>query len=108
MDISINKRVLWRFVNKKIKRIINHYHVFSVITILFEEMIKDLISGKEIKIYNFGTLSLKKMNPRRYHDVKQRKVVMSKGYKILRFKLAPPIRKKICDNVDLDKTSGAD
>jgi nucleoid DNA-binding protein len=91
-------------INKKINRIIHHYHVFSVITILFDEMLKDLVAGKDIKIFNFGVLSLRKMQPRRYHDVNQRRVVLSKGHRILRFTLSPQIRKKICDRLDLDKT----
>lgn len=103
-DLSVNKRTLWRYVNRKMHRLIHHYHVFAIITILFEEMIKDLISGKEIRIFNFGTLSLKNMKPRRYHDVTQRRVVLSKGHRILRFTLAPQIRKKLCERLDLDKT----
>lgn len=102
--LSIDKRALWRFVNKKIKRVIHHYHVFSVITILFDEMLKDLRAGKTIKISNFGTLTLKQMKPRRYFDVKHQKVMLSSGKKILRFKLAPKFRKNLVDHVDLDKT----
>lgn len=107
-ELSINKRTLWRYVNAKIKRLIHHYHVFSVITILFDEMIGDLLAGKDIKIANFGVLSLKSMKPRRYHDVVQKRVVLSKGHRILRFTLSPPIRKKLCDHLDLDKTLGDD
>ena len=103
-ELSINKRILWRYVNQKIRRLIHHYHVFAVITILFDEMLKDLIRNKEIKIFNFGTLSLKEMKPRRYHDVREKKVMLSKGHRILRFTLAPQIRKKLCDRLDLDKT----
>jgi nucleoid DNA-binding protein len=103
-DLSINKRILWRYINRKINRIIHHYHVFSVITILFDEMLKDLIRGKSIKISNFGTLSLKQMKPRKYFDVRFQQVMQSKGHKILRFKLAAPFRKKLVDHLDLDKT----
>ena len=103
-NVSISKRSLWRYINRKIRRVIHHYHVFGVITILFDEILKDLKSGKEIKIFNFGTLVLKKTKPRRHYDLIHKQVVLSKSYKILRFSLAPQIRKKICDNLDLDKT----
>ena len=103
-DLSINKRFLWRYVNRKIKRIIHHYHVASVLAILFDEMVADLLKGNRIKIFNFGTLTLKKLRPRRYFDVRFQKVMQSKGYKILRFTLAPSFRKKLVDNLDLDKT----
>lgn len=108
MNLSISKRELWRYVNRKIKRLIHHYHVFSVITILFEEMIKDLQDGKKIKIANFGTLLLKDTLPRRYHDVRFHKVMQSPGYRIIRLFLAKPIRKKLCDSLDLDKKLGDD
>lgn len=60
MPITISKRDLWRYVNRKIKRLIHHYHVFSVISLLFDEMVQDLRDGKEIKIANLGILVLKK------------------------------------------------
>lgn len=100
--ISISKRDLWHYVNRKIKRLIHRYHVFSVISILFEEMMRDLRAGKEIKIANLGTFVLKEMPPRKYHDVRFQKVMESPGHRILRLFLAKPIRKKLCDSLDLD------
>ncbi len=101
--VSISKRGLWQYVNRKIKRLIHHYHVFSVISILFEEMIKDLKNGKEIKIVNLGTLVLKDMPPRRYHDVRFHRIMESPGHRIMRLFLTKQIRKKLCDSLDLDK-----
>ncbi len=103
MSLSVSKRDLWHYVNRKIKRLIHHYHVFSVISILFDEMIKDLRSGKEIKIANFGTLLLKDTPPRKYHDVRFQRVMESPGHRILRLFLAKTIRKKLCESLDLDK-----
>lgn len=105
-EISINKKILWRFVNIKIKRIIHHYHVLSVINILFEEILKDFKRGKEIKIFNFGTLKLKNTKPRRYHDVRFNKILLSKAHRILRFTLTRPVRKKICFYLDTKKDNG--
>lgn len=102
MSLSISKRDLWHYVNRKIKRLIHHYHVFSVISILFEEMVNDLRAGKEIKIANLGTLVLKNTPPRRYHDVRYHKMMESPGHRIMRFFLAKPIRKKLCNSLDLD------
>jgi len=103
LPLNINKRDLWRYVNIKIKRLIHHYHVFSVISILFEEMVKDLQDGKEIKIANFGTLILKDMPPRRHYDVVSKEISVSPGNKIIRFFSAKSFRKKLCDSIDLDK-----
>ncbi len=103
MTLSISKRDLWRYVNRKIKRLVHHYHVFAVITILFEEMVKDLKTGKDIKVVNFGTFVLKDMPDRRYHDVRFHKVMLAKGHRVIRLFLAKPIRKKICNSLDLTK-----
>lgn len=103
MSLSISKRDLWHYVNRKIKRLIHHYHVFSVISILFEEMVKDLKEGKEIKITNLGTLVLKETPPRKYHDVRFRRVMEAPGHRIMRLFLTKSIRKKLCDSLDLDK-----
>jgi nucleoid DNA-binding protein len=71
-------------------------------------MLKDLKMGKQVKISNFGFLVLKQMKPRRYHNVKYQRVMMSEGHKILRFILAAPIRKKLVEHLDLDKTLKGD
>ncbi len=102
MSDSISKRALWQYVNGKMNHLIHHYHVFSVITILFEEMLEELKRGKEIKIFNFGTLVLKETKPRRYHNVRVRQVMLSKKHKILRFTLAALIRKKLCEHLQID------
>jgi nucleoid DNA-binding protein len=107
-NLSINKRMLWQYVNRKIDHAIHYYHIFGVITILFDEMVKDLKNGKKIKIFNFGLLELKEMKPRKYHDVNKHQVLMSKGHRILRFTLAPRISKKLRARLDLDKTLKGD
>lgn len=99
----VSKRGLWQYVNLKIKRLIHHYHVFAVISILFEEMVKDMQAGKEIKIANFGILMLKEMPPRKYHDVRLHKIMQSPGNRTMRLFLAKPIHKKLCESLDLDK-----
>lgn len=101
---SISKKVLWRYVNQKIRRMFNHYHVLGVMSILFDEMLRDLKCGKPIKIFNFGTLSLKETKPRRYFDIVQQRVMESKSHRILRFAMAPGIHKKLREYLDLDKT----
>jgi len=71
---------------------------------LFEEMLVDLKKGKEIKIFNLGTLSLQTMKPRTYYDVRFQKLMRSEGHRILRFILARPVSKKIRALLDIDKT----
>jgi nucleoid DNA-binding protein len=107
-EASISKRSLWRYVNRKIRRAVHYYHVLSIISILFDEMIKDLRQGKDIKIHNLGTLQLKQMKPRQYFDVRYRKMMSADGNKVLRMTLTPRLRKKLIQHLDLDKTLGKD
>lgn len=104
IPVNVSKRTFWRYVNVKIKRVTHHYHVFSVISILFEEMLNDLKQGKEIKIFNLGTLLLKETKPRLYHDVNKKQVVLSEKKKILKFKLARKLKKRLTGNLDIDRT----
>lgn len=103
-DNNVSKKSLWKYVNKKIKRTIHYYHVFSVISILFEEIVKDLQEEKDVKIWNFGTLTLRKTNPKKYHDVRYKKVMQAEAHKLMKFSLAKKIRNKLCNNLDLDAT----
>lgn len=105
---NIDKRTLWRYVNRKIDRSIQAFHVISVINILFDEMISDLKEGKDIKIHNLGVIFLKQTEPRLYYDIRFKRVMMSAGSKILKFILAPKLRKKFVKNLDVDKTFGDD
>ena len=99
---SITKRILWRYVNKQINRSIHHYHVFSVISILFDEIINDLKDGKKIKIFNFGTLSLNQLKSRKYFHFIERVVKRAPAYKILRFKLSDKLSNELRNHIDID------
>jgi nucleoid DNA-binding protein len=101
---TISKRKLWRYVNIKINRAIHHYHVFSVITILFDEILKDLMDDKKINIHNFGTLYFAKTKRRQYFNVILRKFMMCEPHRILRFKLDWKVRKKMTSLIDVEKT----
>ncbi len=104
MNENITKRMMWRHINKKLKGKIHHYHVFAVLNILFDEMIKDLKNGNTIKIHNFGTLMLKILPPRGYHSLATGKTEQSKSNKILRFELFPDLRNKIINLLDNNAT----
>jgi|SRR6185436_11548354 len=99
---SITKRILWRYVNKKINRTIHHYHVFSVITILFDEILNDLKLGKELKIFNFGRLVIKELPSRKYYNIHDKTIRISNSHKILRFILSSKLRKELKKQLDVD------
>jgi nucleoid DNA-binding protein len=102
--VNINKRSFWRFVNIQINRTIHHYHVFSVINILFDEILKDLKDGKTIEIDNFCTIKLIVFEPKRYFDVVTKTIKVSSKFKALKFYLNAKLQKKLSDNVDMCNT----
>lgn len=104
MNQEISKKIFWRYVNKKINRSIHHYHVFSVISILFEELINDLINDKEIKIFNFVKLKLSRPRAKRYFNVVSRCMQESSGNRLLKFSLSPKLKKRLVQSLDVDKT----
>lgn len=105
---SLERRKMYRYVWNTLNRNIPYVHVKSVVNILFSELLNDLIKGKKIKIYNFGTLSLVDLAPKNYFDIWRQKMMLSKKYKKMSFVLFPKIRNFICDHLDLDLTFGKD
>jgi len=102
---NIDRRKLWRFVNKKFKGKINHTHILCVINILFDEMVKDLDANKEVKIHNLGTIFLYKTKPKKYFDFVHQKVMQSNTIRrLLKFSLKKRLKDKIKENIDIDKT----
>jgi nucleoid DNA-binding protein len=101
---SISKKILWRYVNKKLNYSIHHYHVFSVISILFEELVKDWSAGKEIMINNFGTFVLQQMPNRHYHDFRDGTIKLGTGHKLLHMFLSDKLKKKLTKHLDIEDT----
>jgi nucleoid DNA-binding protein len=102
MTLSIEKVDLAKYVNAKLKQI-SYVHIVSVMSILFEEIVVDLLNGKDIEIHKFGTLSLVQMADRKYLDYRFKEIMEAKGKKAMRFFLARKIKKILCQAVDLDR-----
>jgi nucleoid DNA-binding protein len=98
--VKINKRDFWVFLRKEIGKSINSLHIYSVISILCEEMVKDLIVGKEIEITNFGTFSLKRTTPQRFMNVVSKEIETSTERNKLELTLTPKLNKYISKHID--------
>lgn len=102
MSQKYTKRKLWLFLLKELNHSIHNAHVYSVINILIEELIKDLVAGKKIKIINFGSFFLKELKPRKFLDFATRHLKISGPSKTLRFKISENLSEfinsvKVCD-----------
>ena len=103
---SVDRRYFMSYVSKKLKYTIPFYHIQSVISILFEELLEDLCAQKQIVIGNFGKLFLKQLKPRKHFNVTSGIFDTSPGNKVMRFKLDRKLRKILTANLDIDKTFG--
>lgn len=99
-DLLINKKKLWRLINKSINRSIEAPHVFAVINILFEELLKDFKEGKELKIHNFGLMKLTLNEVQRSFNVIKQTVTLGKPSKMFKFKMGKQIKNKIVEHLD--------
>jgi len=93
MSQSYNKNSLWLMITKTINHSIHRLHVMSIISILIDEMIKELKNGKEIKIPNFGTLKVNDLKPKKIRSIATNKIKFARRTKSLRFKLTRKISK---------------
>ena len=83
---------------------IDYTHIVSIISILMEEMVKDLFNKGKFYIGNFGWFIFKRLPPRGYFNFQTGKVERSEGNKILRFKINKKLKRNILDNLDIART----
>jgi nucleoid DNA-binding protein len=105
---SIDKRLFISKVSKKLKRTISIPHTNSVINLLCENILKDLEETGKFEIKNLGTFELIKMNPKKYFNVIEQSLKLTKGNKRIKFKLNKKLKKKISNSIDFEKTIGDD
>jgi nucleoid DNA-binding protein len=87
------KNKLWLLITKRINHSVHRLHVLSIISILIEEIIAELKSGKEVKISNFGTFRISKLKPKKIISVATKEVAFAKKTKALRFRLTRRLSK---------------
>ncbi len=104
MNISFNRNKFYAAVFKKVEGLIKYHDVRAVLFILLDEIKKDLISGKNIEIKNFGNLYLRPRIPRKHWSIIHKKVIVSPGKKLLFFNLATNVKKFLLARLDVDKT----
>ena len=63
---SVCKQVLSRFISAKLKGAVHKYAIMSIISILIEEMLIDIRQFKEIDIFNFCSIKLKRTSQKEF------------------------------------------
>ncbi len=98
---TINKKNISLLITKKLNNNISYKNISDVISIFFEELFKELKTGKKIKIKNFCSFKLEKTKPRRYFNYWTKQFAISKGRPQFKIQLSYSLRKKISKHLDL-------
>jgi nucleoid DNA-binding protein len=93
MNQKITKNKLRDIISRKISHKVHRIHILSIINILIDEMIKELKSGKDIKILGLGTFSLNDLKSKKIINVVSKKIKFTKRTKSLRFRLSKSLSK---------------
>ncbi len=101
---NVDRRFLWQYVCKKLNKSIHNAHVLSVINILLDEVLVELIESKKIKIGNFGEFLFQKLSPRRHFNVLTKVFEVSEGNNSIRFVLNKKLKRFISNQIDVAKT----
>lgn len=100
--MNINKDKFWSLLTKETNRFVHSFHIMAVMSILIDEIRKDLVAGKDIKIANFGTFKLKQTNQRNFKSVVTNNIETSKRKNKLELKLMPKLARYIARKIDED------
>jgi len=97
---SIGRKKVASRVHDKLQGRVSHRHIFDITSLLFDEILSDLQSGKPIEIIGLGTIALKERAPKPFWDVNFQEMRMSKGTRTLTFSMDPDLRAKIAGALD--------
>jgi nucleoid DNA-binding protein len=70
--------------------------------IFFDELVKEILAGNEVRIINFGAFSLKDLRGKKFRDIVSKRIAFSKNTKALRFKISGNLSKYLRDRYLLD------
>lgn len=102
MKKAVSKASIIRRVSEELD--ISEEEVSHVISLFIDEFIRILQTGKKMVIANFCQFSLENTEPRKYHDIRYKKVLLSKEKKVLKIRLPKKLRKFVRRNLDIYKT----
>ena len=91
-----------QYVSKKVEYTVNKLHIFAIINILIDEMVKELKSGKSINIEGFGTFCINNLKPKKIRSVYSNKIKFAQKTKALRFKLSKDLEKYLVEKTIKD------
>jgi nucleoid DNA-binding protein len=91
----MNKKQLWLLLVKTLNYNVHNAHILSIINILLDELVKELINGEEIKIINFGTFYIKTIRPKHIKSIVSGNIMTTKETKAIRFRLSRTLAREL-------------
>lgn len=101
---KIRKRYLAQLVANKLDIEIDRRHIVSIITILFEEIMKDILTKGQFVITNFGKFLFGRSPSRKFFNFQTGKVEQSVGNNKLKFQLNEQLKRNILNQIDVERT----
>ena len=106
MNKIFTKRKFKKYIIKHKRKNIDSEHIDNIVSILLDELIKEILIGNKIEIKNLGSFELKQLNDRWHINITTKERVLSKGKKTVKLAISDKFGKFLCDNLDWEKTFG--
>lgn len=100
--VKIGKMLFLKDLIAKMRRKALNNEIRSIMNVVLEELMKDLESGKEIKVHNYGTMQLITYMPSNHYSPLKKATVLCVPYRNYFFKIAQSIKKELLQNWDID------
>lgn len=104
MPLAVNKYELTKRVGRRLNYQFSKLHLRNVVALFLDEFVQELKIKKVIYIPNFCFFSIKKSEPRLFHNIQTHKVMKSKGKQLLKIRLASSLRRLVINKIDIVKT----
>lgn len=104
----LNKQKLIKRISKELKQTIELKHITAVVSILFEEIARDLLENQKIRIKHFGNFFLKQTKEKRHMNIATREIDTHPSRKKLRFEIAEKLRIFLINHLDVENTFGVE
>ena len=100
----VNKSDILKLLYARFDRKISREVINNVVSLFLAEFNEELKEKKEIKIGNFCSFTLAETPIQRYHDIRDKRLHLSRSRKILKLKLNKKLRKRIVKHLNILKT----
>jgi nucleoid DNA-binding protein len=100
--MSLSKRDVVLLLIKQMKGQLHNIHIFGIVQVFIEEMIKELKDGRVVLIPNFFSVRLEEVGGKTIRNVKTGKIEKSKSKNKLRVQISRRLAKRVSEETEKD------